>query len=134
MNRYVKIEKKEKDTVDPSSEEKATKEDEKRKFDEPKIYEVPADDLDWLKQLIQFKVVLFFFFKPTKDGIEGSIEGDESDTLKSSPESLSSEISSLRTSLKASTCWKKLYVSPAIAISNSSSIMFSSLWVKLKRN
>ena len=46
MNRYVKIEKKEKDTVDPSSEEKATKEDEKRKFDEPKIYEVPADDLD----------------------------------------------------------------------------------------
>jgi hypothetical protein len=46
MNRFVQIEKKAKDTVEPSNEEKASKENEKRILDEPKIYEVLADDLD----------------------------------------------------------------------------------------
>lgn len=46
MNRFVEMKKKEKDTVDPQSEKKVTKEKDGRKFDEPKIYEVLPDDLD----------------------------------------------------------------------------------------
>jgi len=50
MERYIQIEKKKKDAVETQSEEKVSKkpskEDKKPKVDEPKIYEVSANDLD----------------------------------------------------------------------------------------
>ena len=55
MERYIQIEKKKKDAVKTQSEEKISKEpskeDRKPKVDEPKIYEVSANDLDWLLEI-----------------------------------------------------------------------------------